>query len=501
MGCVYSKSKSKISGDDAKFLVLSQLSHDLNSSLCSIILGVDLLLEDECLSTEERVVIGENMRAAYEFILLVSRKTVFYFNEDRNKFKLNAIEIRVMVRKCVTIVKSMTNVQVNYEICDHVPVFTMSDESWIWDIILNLMGNARKFTHEGSIKLYVDYSDNCIVYQIIDTGKGVDASMKDSLFKPFHTGDKYFGTGIGLYTSKLKVTELGGSIGYVPNLGGGSIFWFRVPHKECVSFSQELSSYVAVENINHVISKQLVFLIVDDDIILVRLIKKMLEKYHVEVHTAHYVEEAIEMLKTNSYHAVLSDGIFSNNPHSNGLTVINHVLFVSKKSYVCIISGSSTLFYDKSIEMGIDTYVKPITKDSVREIVHKSIQHHHLDSVLIIDDEPIICKMLMRFCEHAGLRSRSVTNGADGLEVVRKHTFSLVLVDVHMPICDGIEFLKKCDVKPRPYICVISAHAPAIDLKTLKANEFQAKPLRATILMEILERATQHYISTFDEID
>jgi len=124
-------------------------------------------------------------------------------------------------------------VTTEYEIDEDVPETIASDGAWLFDIMLNLLLNARKFTEHGSIKLSMTCeTPGRLMIEVSDTGPGVAPCCRDGLFEPLmQHSTKNGGLGLGLYIVKSKATALGGLCGYSPNTPCGSTFWVSVPCK------------------------------------------------------------------------------------------------------------------------------------------------------------------------------------------------------------------------------------------------------------------------------
>lgn len=118
------------------------------------------------------------------------------------------------------------NVETRCEIRDCVPVSLLTDVEWVWQILMNLITNAAKYTYKGHINVYVDYRDAHLELRVEDTGIGIDDSHKEAVFDQYVTHQKYghISHGIGLHSVKMKVDALGGSCEISDNIGGGSIF-------------------------------------------------------------------------------------------------------------------------------------------------------------------------------------------------------------------------------------------------------------------------------------
>jgi CheY-like chemotaxis protein len=488
--------------DDEKFLLLSQLSHDLNTPLTSIMLGVDLLT-DVNISNEDKLVIIDNMKTAYEFILMLSRKTVFYFNDGKVTPIYKSVDIRSLLERCIKIMSQTTFLPINLIIADNVPLYTQCDESWLWDIVINLLSNAKKFTVTGYIEININFSENYIIYTIIDTGVGITSDRVKLLFKPFQTTNKSFGTGIGLYGCKIRTENLNGTIKYFPNQEGGSNFVVSIPHIACTNFSKE-KDLVSTNDINITMYKHLNILLIDDDIVLLKLLKKILLKYTENIITCNNITEAKKLVNNNIFQCIITDKQINN---ENGIEFIKYLEDINYNCYKCILSGSIlTKELNNQFKNYIDYYEKPISKNTIELMLLKTINYYNLNKVLIVDDEHIICKIMLKMCDNFGLQALCKYNGQEALDEIgpiNEKKYSIIFLDLSMPVLDGFEFIKrlKLSKKQTPYIVVITAHSSREEIIKdnnniiNNVNEIIKKPLRLTDVINIIDRATEYNLS------
>lgn len=118
------------------------------------------------------------------------------------------------------------DVETRCEVGDGVPIALLTDVEWVWQILMNLITNAAKYTYKGHINVCVDYRDTYLVLRVEDTGIGIEDSQKEAVFDQYVTHQKYghISHGIGLHSVKMKVDALGGTCEIFDNDGGGSIF-------------------------------------------------------------------------------------------------------------------------------------------------------------------------------------------------------------------------------------------------------------------------------------
>lgn len=191
------------------------------------------------------------------------------------------------------------NVEFSVEMSKCTPVSVFSDVEWVWQILLNLVSNAIKYTYNGYVRVTLSHDGENLVIEVRDTGIGIDDSDKEDIFGKFVTY-KNFGHdshGIGLYSVKTKVDSLDGCLEVVDNPGGGSVFSVKIPSK----VNSELDSYDSNGNM----SSRKRCLVVDDTPSIRKMVTRLLRNHDVE--TACNGAVGLEMMKSNEYDLVLLD--------------------------------------------------------------------------------------------------------------------------------------------------------------------------------------------------
>ena len=228
----------------AKSEFLASMSHEIRTPMTSVMGLADLLLEDDLRSESEEKV--RQIKNATNALLGIINDILDLSKMDASKLKIESIETepRQLIEDVVQMFRQtaapgkMANLDLIMETDDRLPKLIRSDPTRLRQILVNLVGNAMKFTESGAVTVRASTSADdappVISFQIIDSGIGIAADALDALFDDFTQGDasitrNYQGSGLGLSICKRLITLMGGEIGVESELGKGSTFWFKVP--------------------------------------------------------------------------------------------------------------------------------------------------------------------------------------------------------------------------------------------------------------------------------
>ncbi len=252
------------------------------------------------------------------------------------------------------------------------------DPARINQVLLNLMGNAVKFTDRGQIDVDVsilkrDEDRTLVKFSVTDTGIGLDEQEKKMLFTPFTQADesttrKYGGTGLGLTISKLLVELMDGEIGTESQKGQGSTFWFSVPFFHTSEII--LKRYTASVTFNLGTASQGKVLVVEDNPVLRSLALKQLETLGIGAHAASNGQAALDELSRARYSLILMD---CHLPVLDGYEATQKIRELEKNTdehitIIAMTAGAMTGDYEKCRQAGMDDYLaKPYTLKQLKE--------------------------------------------------------------------------------------------------------------------------------------
>ncbi len=313
--------KRALEASKAKSDFLAIISHEIRTPMNGIT-GFARLLARSNLSPEQR----EQLKAIQESAdnLLASINEVLDFSKLESgqlQFHDEPYRVRSLVSSVITLFTLQAEekgLQLRHLVYDDVPTWLVGDTLRIRQVLINLVGNAIKFTESGTVTVRVmrdgDDDKELITFSVQDTGIGLDPLVGDRLFEPFTQGEsnttrRYGGTGLGLSISKKLVKGMQGGIGFDSEPGKGSTFWFSLP----LRIPEKLfgnSSMVAVDEdcfLSHTPLAGMRILVADDNPINLELTRTILQRHEAAVSTATTGREALQLAEKQFFDLILMD--------------------------------------------------------------------------------------------------------------------------------------------------------------------------------------------------
>ncbi|MFN3529571.1 MAG: ATP-binding protein [Bacteroidia bacterium] len=324
------------SANKAKSAFLSNVSHEIRTPLNAILGMLDLIHETLKKNNQERVV--ETIRHSANSLLHIINDLLDLSKIEAGKisFEHKSFNLTSLMQQLELSLNSLATdkgLHIITEIDPEIPDFLTGDQFRLNQILLNLGGNAVKFTPEGSIKISVNRLDSetdneqCqLLFEVKDTGIGISDEQIQRIFQRFSQADenisrKYGGTGLGLAISKKLVELQGGKIGVNSVTTQGSNFWFELKFK--ISESQDVVTTV-VDLADDDRLKGMRALVIDDNVLNVKLAAQILNRWEVQAITALSGKEALEYLrKGERFDFVLLD---IHMPEMNGFETHNRMV-------------------------------------------------------------------------------------------------------------------------------------------------------------------------------
>ena len=453
---------------------LATMSHEIRTPMQSIY-GLLELMGQADLPTDVNTMNKTAKNSASELLEILD-DILDFAKMDAEQMELDYFEVPIRtlargINEALAVKVQGKDVTLTDTIADDVPFVVVGDPKRLRQIIMNLMGNALKFTHEGKVTIKITTKCHSINipkkriglrFEIIDTGIGMPQTVADKLFSPFTQADnstsrKYGGTGLGLSISKKLVELMGGKIGVTSQEGKGSTFWFEIPTEEVDTQAQVLDM-PSLDGIS--------VLSVEDHPMGAKEIVRSLRSMGATVESCATCEEARDLFLRRPFDVgIIDQGL----PDGLGVDLIREI--IEKRPFMGLIMY--TVRDDAGLQhtlqsLGVTYLTKPASRIGLGEAVQDASSKVMKMSIegptklLIAEDTASVRDILQRQLDILGVEAKFVENGKEALEAVRGGEYGILLTDLHMPEMDGysvIQAIRADDEKLDRHFPVISLTA------------------------------------------
>ncbi len=358
---------------------LASMSHELRTPLTAILGYCDILLDGQsdpgqrkCLKAIRSS--GEGQLALVNDILDMSKIESGKFTVEMAPFSLESVVDEVQSMLSVKAQDAGLALEVSQS--EQEPFNLLGDRQRIKQVLINLVGNAIKFTEQGSVTLAVERENRDILFDVTDTGIGIKPENIDNLFQRFEQEDgtiarRFGGSGLGLFISQNLAELMGGSLTVRSEYGKGSTFSFRIPYViSDVTEQPGIESQQSDEPSQQLRGR---VLLAEDTPILQQLLKRMLTKFGLEVDIAENGVVAVEKVLSGSYALVLMD---MQMPEMDGIEATR--VLRSKGVTLPVIATTANVMQkhiDRFNEAGCDDFLgKPIDQEQLKATLQKYLR-------------------------------------------------------------------------------------------------------------------------------
>jgi len=372
----------------AKSQFLTMMGHEIRTPMNGL-LGFAALLEKTTLDKEQGEYVSI-LHSSGEALLRILDDILDYSHLESEMLKVQSapVDVREVVRQVgqlFTMALGERNIELVTKAAPEIPPQILTDSVRLRQILVNLVGNALKFTDEGFILIKVDRETSAkgdfVAFRVVDSGPGVAPEMVDRLFKPFSQVDSTFsrrfgGTGLGLSICKRIVETMGGEIGVNTAVGKGSEFYFTLPVR-----LPAFDSALPAKGKRHVLcqdGRKARVLVVDDEPINRKLIMRMVEKIGGEAVLAESGLQALRAFEEIEFDLILMD---MQMPGMDGLETtrkIRQMETESRRAQRTPISAVTANSSDRDRELclaaGMDDFLsKPIRLDDLESLITRTV--------------------------------------------------------------------------------------------------------------------------------